>query len=64
MTLEEIEAWLAGLGTTLWGTWNIHDPAQRRAAAQWFAEQVNSCKSSSSEWHFTHSVAWGGEAHA
>lgn len=35
----QIEEWLGSKGVTLWSTWNIQDPMQRREAAAWFAAQ-------------------------
>lgn len=59
MTLEQIEAWLANKGTTLWGIWNINDPVQRRQAAEWFAQQVNDCTASGLAGEYNHSLLWG-----
>jgi hypothetical protein len=40
--LHNIETWLASLGTTTWGGqgWDVTDPKERRAAANWLADTI------------------------
>ena len=37
--LTRLELWLQSKGVTVWGTWNVQDPVQRKAAAAWFLNQ-------------------------
>jgi hypothetical protein len=40
--LHDIEIWLSSLGTTTWGGhgWDVTDPKERRAAANWLADTI------------------------
>lgn len=39
LTVNEVEAWLESKHTTLWQDFNLHDPVQRRKAAEWFVSE-------------------------
>lgn len=40
--IEQVKAWLATIGTTLWADWHIDDEDGRTRAAQWFIKQMDS----------------------
>jgi hypothetical protein len=43
VTVDDIDAWLASLGVTLWADWFVNEPDRRRLAAQWFADEALKC---------------------
>lgn len=47
---DPIEDWLKSKGVTLWADWYIDDPKERKEAADWFLEQIESYAKFFREW--------------
>jgi hypothetical protein len=53
-TVDLVDEWLGLKGVTLWGDWDITDPAQRRLAAEWLATQM---------WEYSEWAYWNPTPH-